>query len=276
MKISTQFFTLIYLCSISSAERVVRVLFNKGLEPAKNEYCNSTSDVLLLDLLFNTTTRRNLRVRSSEINHENIRELSTDRELFPIYCKSYCRGYVKGTCRVTNCKGYRRELTDSMENPYNVSCPEKIQLMNHTLNALVKSKTFSSSCQRLISKPRTFECFDDRAYGEIESIKVSKLGDRNMTVINKPDQPVVVCKNSAITYQIVVGVNLCVEKTVANVTSPSGRIDTYPIPTWVPHTFFWWFTPKSSSVQLGTYKFDYIPDGIVAKSKSLLIDVKNC
>jgi hypothetical protein len=50
-------------------------------------------------------------------------ELKTDRELYPIYCRYYCQGYAKGTCRVTNCKGFRRELEDvsPMTKPYNVN-----------------------------------------------------------------------------------------------------------------------------------------------------------
>jgi hypothetical protein len=275
MKILSQGFTLIYLCSIASAERVVRVLFNKGLTPAQNEYCNSTSDVLILDLLFNQTSRRNLRVHS-EINHENIREINTERQLYPIYCKTYCLGYVKGTCRVTNCKGYRRELTYPTDDSYNVTCTEKIGLMNKTLNTLINSNAVSPPCQRLLQKQRIFECFDDTTYGEIEHIKVTKAFEKNATVLNKPDQALAVCKNSSTLYQIEVGVNLCVETLVATATGPSGKTDTYPFGARFPHTFVWWFTPKVSIVNVGSYVYNYIPDGIVSKSKSLVIDVKNC
>jgi hypothetical protein len=275
MKISTQCFALIYLCSLASAERVVRVLFNKGLTPDKNDYCNSTSDVRELDKLFNITDRRNLRA-SSTINHEHVRELSTERELFPIYCKTYCRGYVKGTCRATNCKGFRRDLTSLIDDPYNATCPGMIELMNFTLNTLMKSKIVSSPCQRLLRKPRIFECFDDRAYGEIEHIKVTKAFDKNTTAINKPDQPFVVCKNSSTVYTIEVGVNKCVETLVATATGPSGKTDTYPFGGRFAHTFWWLYTPNIKIVNIGTYVYNYIPDGIPSKSRSLMIDVKNC
>ena len=205
------------------------------------------------------------------------RSLNTERELYPIYCKSYCQGYVKGTCRTTNCLGYRRELSDDpIDDPYTVTCPEKIGLMNYTINKLVTSKAVSAPCVRLLQKPRIFECFDDRLYGDIEFINVTKAFDKNTTVLNKPNQALAVCKSSTITYQIVVGVNRCVEKLVATVIDPSGKTDTYPSGDWFPHTFVWWFVPRSSYVQLGTYVYNYIPDGIVSKSKSLAFEVKNC
>ena len=169
MKISAQICYLIYLSSSVSAERMVRVLFNKGLETEDDRNCNSLTDSLLLDVLFNSTFRRNLRVASPTNENEMMGEIipTGDRELYPIYCRDYCRGYAKGTCRATNCKGYRRELEDTypIANPYNVTCPNTIKLMNTSLNTLVSTKAVSASCRKLLKKGRKILANFDKCMG---------------------------------------------------------------------------------------------------------------
>ena len=270
MKISTQFFTLIYLCSMASAERMVRTLFNNGLEPEDDANCNSPTDALILDVLFNTTTRRNLRV-ASQTNQDSIGELNTDRQLYPIYCRDYCRGYAKGTCRATNCKGYRRDLGSSVENPYNVTCPTRISSMNATLNTLIATGVVSSSCQRLLKKPRVFECYDDIVYGEIEYINVY---DKNKTLISKPGKELSICKKAV--FRVEVRVNDCVDALQTNITGPTGKTLALPSGSKFPYYFIWYIFPGFPLFQLGKYKFQYIPDGIESKSKTLLLDVKDC
>jgi hypothetical protein len=232
--------------------------------------CNSLTDSLILDVLFNTTARRNLRVHSRS-NEELIGEIDTDRELYPIYCRDYCRGYAKGTCRATNCLGFRRELTSPISNPYNVTCPTRISSMNATLNTLVATGAVSSSCRRLLKKPRIFECYDDVVYGEIESIQVY---DKNNTLINKQNSVLNICRSA--TFRVEVRVNECVEKLLTNITGPSGKLYSLPSGSKFPFYFIWYIFPGFPLFHLGSYKFQYIPDDIVNKSKSLLLDVKDC
>jgi hypothetical protein len=252
---------------------MVRVLFNNGREPEDDQNCNSATDTLILDMLFNSTTRRNLRV-ASRTNDELNGEVSTvNRELYPIYCRDYCLGYAKGTCRATNCKGFRRELEDDypIENPYNVTCPARIHSMNQTLDTLISTRAVSRSCQRLLKKPRIFECYDDIVYGEIEYINVY---DKNNVAIYKQDTILSICRSA--TVRVEVRVNECVDSLVTNISSASGKNYTLPSGSKFPFYFVWHIFPGFPLMFLGRYTFQYIPDGIVSKSKSLLLDVKDC
>jgi hypothetical protein len=251
---------------------MVRLLLNKGLEAEDDENCNSLSDSLMLDALFNTTARRNLRV-ASQTNEEMTGEMTTHRELYPIYCRDYCRGYAKGTCRATNCKGFRRELGAEypIANPYNVTCPTQVKMINGTLNTLVATRAVSSSCRKLLKKPRIFECYDEIVYGEIESINVY---DKNNVAIYKQGTILNICKSAI--FRVEVRVNECVEKLLTNITSPSGKTYSLPSGSKFPFYFIWYIFPGFPLFHLGRYKFQYIPDGIESKSKSLLLDVKDC
>lgn len=274
MKISTKCLTLIYLCSIASAERMVRILFNNGIAPPEQDHCNSKKDALQLDQLFNTTDRRNLRMlnvindESASINEVPVH---TDRQLYPIYCKDYCRGYVKGTCRATKCKGFRRKLAVyPIGNPYNVTCPERIRSLNTTLNTLIETKAVSPSCQRILEKPRIFECYDDIVYGEIESINVLDLKNN---IINTLNQRLTICKTSIL--RVEVKVNQCVDTLRVKIQGPVGKPISLPYNQF-PFSLIWSLLPGFPFSVLGKYSLQYIPDGIESKSKTLLLDQKKC
>jgi hypothetical protein len=118
MQIAASTFTLIFLCTFASADRMIRVLFNNGTEPSSDLNCTE-NDSLLIDSVFNVlSSLRNLR----SIGHGN-----NGRRLRPVYCKNNCRGYSPLTCRATNCVGYRRELDPALvETIKNVTCSAQI------------------------------------------------------------------------------------------------------------------------------------------------------
>ena len=277
MMIFTQCFTLLYLCSIASAERMVRVLFNDGIAPPEQDHCNSENDARMLDLLINEADRRNLRLPNNErtIHQDSIQELpvpTENRQLYPIYCRDYCRGYVKGTCRATKCKAYRRKLSSAfpIDNPYNVTCPERIRSINATINTMIETNVVSESCQRVLEKPRIFECYDDIVYGEIESIRVY---DRKNNIINDLTQSLSICRTSIL--RVEVAVNQCVDVMRVKITSPLGKLITLPYKQSLLK-FIWYFLPGFPFLALGKYSVQYIPDGIESKSKTLLFDLKKC
>jgi hypothetical protein len=266
MKVSALIFTLIHLCAISSADRMIRVLFNNGKEPSSNQTCTK-DDNLLIDRIFNTTsTRRNLR----SINHAN-----KIRQLWPVYCKNNCRGYQPLTCRATNCIGYRRELAtnSSLINTINnITCSAQIQLINATLNTLVATNAVTSGCRGLLKKARNFSCYDDVIYGEIEYIRVQTLKNETLIEVNDDEDEkeiLSICKS--IPFRIEVSVNTCVDNLESRYAGPLGN---YTIPSdkfpflFVFHSFWLWFP--------GNYTMQYIPDGIESKSKTLQLELKKC
>jgi hypothetical protein len=265
MTVSIQILTLMYLWIVVSANSMVRVLFNNGTITS-NENCTA-ADNLLLDALFNTTYRRHLRL----VGHEQ----KQDRQLYPLYCKNYCLGYVKGTCRATNCVGYRRQLsnttsTKSGKTTTNVTCPIRTSIINATLNSLVATNAVSTSCRNLLSKPRQFQCYENVQFGEVEYIKV--YDKRNVT-INEPNRRLTICNNES--FRVEVEVNECVDELQSVYQSPKGNF-TFPPSTRFPFKFIWYIFPGFPLYLLGDYTFQYIPDGIEVKSKTLLLNVRKC
>jgi hypothetical protein len=268
MKVSAVAFTLTYLCATSLADRMIRVVFNKGKLLSTNQSCTQNDNVLI-DKIFSVNTssyRRNLR----SFDHEN--EI---RRLAPIYCKNNCKGYVEGTCRATNCLGYRRKLTTTnpiVDTINNITCSAQVQLLNATLNTLVSTNAVTSTCKKFLNTPRNFSCYDDVMYGVIEYIRV--VDNKNETLYDDEDSDnddvkLSICKS--VPFRIIVEVNSCVDNLESKYSGPLGN---YTIPT---SKFPFLFVISSFALLFpGNYTMQYIPDGFISKSKTLKLELRKC
>lgn len=220
-----------------TAERMIRLIFNNGKLPGQYNACSDYEYQRFIDPIFakinitatittsinnvittitnTTSTMINSMTANGNVRTRRLQRLPTNQQQqqqshrrtapkkYPNYCKDNCAGYVKGTCRATNCVGYRRQhqyrSLESEENDdeedndndddedyddmdeeehYSMTCEEQINDIHKALDKLIRptsyysyySNTISTSCQRFITKSkRKAECYDDVIYGEIMS-----------------------------------------------------------------------------------------------------------
>ena len=198
-----------------AAERMIRFAFNNGHAPSQYTACSDSDFQRYIDPIFSkidlSTTITDI-VNATSTTIQNIangnvrarRQLTVQRatKTYSAKCKNYCAGMAKGTCRATNCVGYRRrdrqyrslesEENDANEDEdedddsvgddqphYRMTCAEQINDIHAALDKLISttqyssyygSYAFSSSCKRFIAKSkRKAECYDDIVYGEVNS-----------------------------------------------------------------------------------------------------------
>ena len=119
-----------------------RVLMNH--DGNVHEKCNDMDWESIDEILAESTTL----VKSNELTH---------RRLYPIYCKSECQGFVKGTCRHTNCLGYRR-LRFENEPDQELCNDEQLEYINDELKYLMNTDTITSLCHDMLEEMLPIMC----------------------------------------------------------------------------------------------------------------------
>lgn len=172
-----------------SADIMVQFVFNNGEGPSDTVYC-SKNDYEKIDKIFQSkninTAHRHL--RSTKYHHpprtDTIETVSRELRTYSRYCKNYCAKYAPGTCRTTNCLGYRRRHRRRSLNKrapsdpvdHTVTCREGLIYVHTKLNELISKKSISNSCQRFINNhTRIATCYDDVVYGEVEGYRIWNL-----------------------------------------------------------------------------------------------------
>lgn len=269
---------LLFLNGFVNADRMVRFILNNGLPPIpfKNE-CSAADDELI-NPLFNISAYARRRLRSVS---------SSDRKLvtYPPKCKDNCAGLVPGTCRATNCVGFRRnrELLD-----VNQTCATNIEAIHLALDGLIAMNNVSEPCKVFLSKSmRKAECYDDIVYGEITSFtfwnmnggKARKPGPNVYNVAMKTDvkNGYNVCSSIPLNLEAVL--NPCVKFTTWNMTGPNNSFYTrtdsgHPMGLFSSLENVATFGGKYLSP--GTYNVTATPDGFDYKTKSLTFNVVRC
>jgi hypothetical protein len=209
-----------------SAEVMIRVIFNNGRPPSifEGTYCSSTENTLInaiFDLKKLLGLRRELRTRSAtNVTSSAVTLTSTtsnvdSRELYPKKCKDNCAGMASGTCRATDCAGYRRrELMDEKDGErkdrylQEEHCPALVELVQSKLDAL----QLTSTCRNFLDKSkRVTTCLDDVIYGEIEGVRLWKVSLLWSTVLQErmPATGYSFCKSTTFNMESIN--NACVE-----------------------------------------------------------------
>ena len=286
MNAKSIFYTLLLSVIVSStnAERMIRMIFNNGISPAAATFC-STTDSAKIDNVFLPILQRvrYLREASSATANYNVTSASIklldahgDRELWPLYCKDNCAGYVRGTCRATNCVGYRKKNRRQMQT---FTCGNEVQTLNAKLDDLMKN--VSSTCAVYLTRSnRMADCFDDVIYGVVENFVLwkSQSTRKNEPLISLGTvaNGFTVCHNDRINIEAVV--NPCVDFVNATLTHPGG----YTVSRTegdMPYTVFGddMNIPLGRELPaLGTYTFTAIPDNFDYKKTSLTFQVVQC
>lgn len=291
----------------TNADRMIRAIFNNGAEPTAETFC-STPDNAHIDNVFKPIKRvRYLRVAAAaatpnatltdaEITHTHV-----DRELWPAYCKNNCAGYVPGTCRATNCVGYRKK---DRRQAQTLTCADHIQMVNTDIDALL-TKVSSTCAAYLNPANRKVECYDDVIYGVVENFvlwksqKVDKKYSVNtfspgggfggidpmqkaFTMVNNlkslgtVTDGFTVCHYDRINIEAVV--NPCVKFINSTLTHPGG-FTVSRTEGDIPYTVFGddKNTPMGRELPLlGTYIFTALPDNFEHKKMSITFNVIRC
>jgi hypothetical protein len=276
--------------SFVSAEPMVRFVFNDGRAPSYFEgtSCSSTENALI-DAVFDIKkllgrVRRQLRTSSTNITSTEsliVPPEEESRELYPRKCKNNCLGLATGTCRATNCLGYRRrELTDKRGEHKNrdlqeMQCPALVDLMHSKLDELKISPT----CQKFLDRSkRVTTCFDDVIYGEIEGVRLWKVSLLWSTVLQErmPSSGYSFCRSTTFNLESIN--NDCVENAHMELRGPNNYVYTN-YQTNAPYTLFndLGITMLGKRMSMaGEYTLSITPDGFDYKKKIFKFTLRNC
>jgi hypothetical protein len=267
------------------ADRMVRYLFNNGVDDASAGSCNAV-DYGKIDTIFTNSAKpatygkRNLlRSESTTDLHENEeREL----QLWHPACKNNCAGWAPTTCRATGCVGYRRQLskatTATKQRDLQVACSTQVNYLNTEFNKLVTNNLVTPSCKTFLSKPRHVECYDDVKYGVVEKFVLWKT-TAPQTVLNSDYTGQNICRSTEITFEAIT--NDCVDFLLTSIRGPNGyyrESGEYERPFSVFGDKFG-VGGNFNGVTLpylGQYTLTALPDGLTEKAKVMTFNIINC
>lgn len=282
---------------VVSADVMVRYVFNNGVSPKADTYC-SDSDNGKIDEIFKLgSNRRHLR-------HNNAKE-AMPRELktYPRYCKNNCVKYAPGTCRATNCLGFRRSLNRvgrreaSVPAEHAQTCSESLTTIQKQLDELILKNLVSNTCKVFLkNSTRTSACYDDVVYGEVEGYRIwnltsSRSGKSSPFILYESDNMTIsggyeFCKRTVFNVEIMT--NDCVDDLKIIAEGPRGY-DLERTEGYIPYTLFSGTTsdntdPSKGSISLlgntlpyvGSYTITVIPDFMQTKSKQFVFKILDC
>ena len=275
-----------------SAETMVRFVFNDGRAPSYFEGTScSSSESALIDTVFDLkkllglVRRRQLVDSVANATSAETLETTTEesRELYARKCKNNCAGMVSGTCRATDCVGYRRrELMDHRDGEHKnrylqgTQCPALVELMHTAIDALQLSPT----CRKFVDRTkRVTTCLDDVIYGEIEGVrlwKVSFFGWSSVLQERMPSTGYSFCKSTSFNLESIN--NDCVENALMVLNGPN-NFEYTNYQTNAPYTLFndLGFTMLGKKLTTaGEYTLSITPDGFDNKKKTFTFTLKNC
>ena len=288
MKLLTIFILILAVVPTAfvSAEVMVRTVFNNGRAPSswENTYCTST-ETSLIDKLFDLKkllANAPVNISSTEVT-TSVTNTTGSRQLYIRKCKDYCKGVAAGTCRATNCVGYRRrDLKENSNGGHDErelqtgQCPAVVDVLNAALDAV----QVSPSCRNYLDKSkRTTECFDDVVYGEIEGVRLWRVSFLWSSVLQErmPSSGYSFCKSTLFTFESIN--NDCVDNVSMVLEGPNNYRYTNTR-SYAPFTLFNDLLGLTMIGQRMYYAGDYTlsvtPDGFENKKKVFKFTLRNC
>jgi hypothetical protein len=257
-----------------NADRLVRFLFNDGKNDTDSGSCNMMDDILVDGIItlsgYNFTYARKL--RSSSYATRNL-------QYYPPKCRRVCEGFADGTCRATDCVGYRRNLAETsdvsrdLSSGKSFSCDTQVNFINTELDKLVNNSLVSVSCQTLLSKKRRWDCYDDVIYGVVERMVLWQV-NTSRTIANSNFSGQSICSNTRVDFEPIT--NTCVDVLFSTVTGPNGfyknstRSDFHVTP--ITKSIFGSENPQESGIVFpfpGEYTVRSVPDGLQYKAMTI-------
>jgi hypothetical protein len=264
--------------NVVHADRMIRILFNNGLDDASSGSCN-TADNLKIDTIvtlsgYNITYGKRNLLRSDKKNDlpdDHEREL----QLWPPKCKNNCAGWATRTCRATDCVGYRRQLGKAatptnqrgLDSGKSFSCDTQKNYLDTELNKLVTNNLVSASCATWLTKPRNITCYDDVVYGVVEYFKLWKTDTNPKTLVNANYMGQDICRSTELNFEVIT--NECVDFLLTSLKGPNNYYKEMGEDI-VPYMLF---GVGNNLPHVGQYNLTALPDGIVEKAKHLTVNV---
>ena len=281
MKLLYSVLTLALLSTVH-ADRMVRVLFNNGVMDPTSGSCSAADDSLIDAVLTkssNNSTYTTRKLRSSSIDDAS-EVANSHRALWPLYCKKNCAGFTAGTCRATNCVGYRRRQLSAHPSrelaAVSFTCTQQVNYLNQEFTKLVTGNQVSGTCKTLLSKPRNITCYDDVIYGVVEYFKLWNISSTPQTVINSNYLGQDICKSTKLNFEAIA--NDCVDFMLSSVRGPNNYLaetGEYERPfsvysdTYAQNGLFY----GHKLPYLGQYELTALPDGLIEKKKVIKFNV---
>jgi hypothetical protein len=269
---------VLHVSSMVQADRLVRFLFNDGKNDTDAGSCNMLDDILVDGIItlsgYNFTYSRKL--RASIYPTRNL-------QYYPPKCKRVCEGYADGTCRATDCVGYRRVLLETIQDDRELgsgksfSCDTQVDFINRELDKLVNNSLVSSSCQKLLSKHRKWDCYDDVIYGVVERMVLWQV-DTTRTIVDSKYSGQSICTHTRVDFEPIT--NTCVDFLFSTVTGPnnfyknSTRSDFHP--SSATRSIFGSDNAQESGIVFpypGEYIIQSVPDGFQSKALTIPFSV---
>jgi hypothetical protein len=278
MKLSTTFATLALLHVVPAmvqADRLVRVLLNDGKNDTGSGSCNDINDDDLINRIIfasglNSTYTRNLRSSSYVERY---------MQYYPPKCKRVCEGFATGSCRATDCVGYRRNLAETSDvsrdlvSGKSFSCDAQIYYIDTELDNLADNNLVTPICKKLLSKHRKWDCYDDVIYGVVERMVLWQVSP-TQTVLDSQYSGQNICINNRFDFEPVT--NSCVDVLVSTVTGPNDFYKNSTISNSNGVSVIKTVFGSESGVlfpTVGAYTIETVPDGFQNKALTIPFSV---
>jgi hypothetical protein len=214
MKFTTSFyFAVTYACSfllsLVVSELKMTVLLNNGVLPSQEGYNCNANDSLLIQSAIVSLYNRDLQKTKAQ-------------------CKDACSGYVSGSCHVTGCTGFRRQLEQQDPRKNRLSgnrrlnieddavCAFGIDLLNKKLDGLLPQ--LSTSCRPLVQSRRVVSCFDDVRYAMVEGFNIWNADTDTVLATNVQNSTSICFTKSNLNIEAIA--NACVKEVHMTLTGP--------------------------------------------------------
>jgi hypothetical protein len=216
------------LCvATANAKVVMKVVFDDAT--ISNGYFCSDADLMIIDDKIGDFDRRKLfsdaiRMNQNSVTHDEEVVSSNvpikSRELLREKCYDLCRGWKRGTCLVTGCSGFRRQLRllpgkESRDRYLKLVCSKKAQEFDNILTKLVSH--VSNGCKMVLQAKREITCDDLANYAAIESFSLWD-GTTDTILRTNLQNGDSICSNVSINIEAIP--NACVEKASLQLKGP--------------------------------------------------------
>jgi hypothetical protein len=194
------------------SELKMTVIFNKGVIPSQEGYSCNANDALLI---------------------QNVIEVDDDdRRLFKTraQCRDECRGYVSGSCHVTGCGWYRRQLQKDPRNNRllgnrklndDAVCSFGLTTVNKKLDSLLPQ--LSANCRPLVQSRREVTCFDDVRFARIDGFNLWNADTDTVVASNFQNFTSFCYTNSNLNIEAIA--NACVKEVEMRLSGPVSEFE---------------------------------------------------
>jgi hypothetical protein len=188
--------------TLVTAKVKLRVLLNNGAPFPESQMCTD-SEIDFIDQTIMAAASENRRRTLRGDNNED----KSDRTLWLARCANDCRGFTRGTCYVSGCYGYRRDMQEAT---LQKTCSTHMLNVNAALDALMAPESvLTEACRSTLTVNRDVACYDDVIFGVVENIRLLD-GTTSAVLHEKFASGSEICVNSPFSFEVIA--NACVEK----------------------------------------------------------------